>query len=90
MCVFLAGRKEFKRIITRGVGLRGSISRPTNCPQHRPAFRPLLPLPVIDLTTWLFALGERAGARPWEMLKQVQHDVLLLAFAVASTLNYKP
>ncbi len=72
MCVFLAGIKEFKRIITRVGWFGGSISRPTNCSQHSPAIWPQLPLSVIGLTTWLYRLfwDERVGARSWEMLKQ--------------------
>lgn|GEM_PF-6112815 len=91
MCVFLAGRKEFKRIITRGVGLRGSISRPTNCPQHSQTFRSQLLLPVIGLTTWVYRLfwDERVGARSWEMLKQVQHDVLWWELAVSVIVRSK-
>jgi hypothetical protein len=91
VCVFLVGRKGFKRIITRGVGLRGTSSRPTNCLQYSPRFRPQLPLPVIGLTTWLYRLfwDERVGARSWEMLKQVQHDVLWWELAVSVIVRSK-
>jgi hypothetical protein len=69
--------------------LRGSISRPTNCLQLSPAFRPQLHLPVIGLTTWVFGLGDRVGVRPWEILRCALNDPVYLAFSVTVIVRSK-